>query len=314
VDRFVSGAVRDGWERESHFPQQIVNGLRHHFMEAGLHYFKHRKRVLYVSATKPLRHPLGQVFSDGISTILATVEANPRIKRPELAAKILGDQHDSPDAAPRKEQLASDLHYLIHTGHVIEFSNGMLELPLAPQAPQDKSAGTKPATRAPGEPVAAPHEAASEPAEAEHGAEETSSEETPSSEEHVTPSSEEHVTPSSEEHVTPSSEEHVTPSSEATIGGESHPSHEAVEPGVSSEAATPVSTVAESELSHIAPESPEPSVAPQEPPVVEEHVESISTVQSTADVAEATPVHAAETHEIAPEPEVEVAANPSSPL
>ncbi len=203
-------------------------------MEAGLHYFKHRKRVLYVSSTKPVRHPMGQVFSDGITTILATVEASPRIKRPELAAKILGDQHDSPDAAPRKEQLASDLHYLIHTGHVIEFSNGMLELPLAPQ---DKSGGdraARPAAPAPGQPAAESHEAAPEPVDestvteaehAEHGAEATSS------------------------------EEHVMPSSEATIGGESGesiPSHEAAEPEVSSEAATPVSTMVESEPSHAA--------------------------------------------------------------
>jgi hypothetical protein len=295
VDRFGSGAVRNGWEKESHFPQQIVNGLRQYFMEAGLHYFKHRKRVLYVSATKPVRHPAGQVFSDGITTILAAVEANPRIKRPELAGKILGEQHDSPDAAPRKEQLASDLHYLIHTGHVIEFSNGMLELPLAPQ---DKSAGDRPAKQAkpaPGGPATEPDESAAEPTD--------ESTETESGEaEHATPGS---------------AEEHLTPSSEATVEAESIPSHEEVEPAASSEAATPASTVAESAPSHAAPESPEISSAPLESPAVEEQVESVSTVQSPADVAEAVPVHAAalaETHEPAPEPEVEVAANPSSTL
>jgi hypothetical protein len=148
ADRFVAGAVRAAWEKESHFPQQIVNGLRPYFMEAGLHFFKHRKRVLYVSSTKPLRHPTGQVFSDGITAILTAVEATPRLKRPDLAAKILGDQHDAPEAAARKEQLASDLHYLIHAGHVIEFSNGILELPLAPQA---KTEGDRAAKPVPGE-------------------------------------------------------------------------------------------------------------------------------------------------------------------
>ncbi|MEP6669997.1 MAG: hypothetical protein ABJF10_12635 [Chthoniobacter sp.] len=144
-DRFVAGAVRSAWETESHFPQQIVNGLRPYFMEAGLHFFKHRKRVLYVSSTKPVRHPAGQIFSDGITAILKTVEASPRLKRPELAAKILGDQHDAPEAAARKEQLASDLHYLIHSGHVIEFSTGILELPLAPQEKPPVARGGKPA-------------------------------------------------------------------------------------------------------------------------------------------------------------------------
>ena len=143
ADRFVAGAVRSAWEAESHFPQQIVNGLRPYFMEVGLHFFKHRKRVLYVSSTKPVRHPAGQVFSDGITAILKTVEATPRLKRPELAAKILGEQHDAPEAAPRKEQLASDLHYLIHAGHVIEFSTGILELPLAPQAKPASGPGAK---------------------------------------------------------------------------------------------------------------------------------------------------------------------------
>lgn len=145
ADRFVAGAVRAAWEKESHFPQQIVNGLRPYFMEAGLHFFKHRKRVLYVSATKPVRHPAGQVFSDGITAILKTVETTPRLKRPDLAVKILGAQHDAPEAAARKEQLAADLHYLVHAGHVIEFSNGMIELPLAPQVKPPAGGGAKPA-------------------------------------------------------------------------------------------------------------------------------------------------------------------------
>ena len=146
ADRFVGGAVREAWEQESRFPQQVVNGLRPYLMEAGLHFFKHRKRVLYVCATKPLRHPAGQIFSDGITAILSTVEASPRIKRPDLAAKILGDAQDSPEATTRKAQLAADLHYLIHAGHVIEFADGALELPLSPL---DKPAPERPAKSSP---------------------------------------------------------------------------------------------------------------------------------------------------------------------
>ncbi len=131
-DRHVGTAVREAWEAESRFPQQIVNGLRPFLTEAQLHFFKHRKRVLFVSATKPQRHPAGQVFSDGITAILRTVEASPRIKRPDLAIKILGATQDTPEALALKALLASDLHYLIHEGHVIEFSDGALELPLAP--------------------------------------------------------------------------------------------------------------------------------------------------------------------------------------
>jgi hypothetical protein len=162
-DRYVGAAVRDAWEREGRFPQQVVNGLRPFLMDAGLHFFKHRKRVLFVSGTKPERHPAGQVFSDGITAILRTVEASPRLKRPDLAAKILGEMPDTPETTARKEQLASDLHYLIHAGHVIEFADGALELPLAPQ---DKPAPERPAKQ-PRSPAAATPAAPDEAADVE---------------------------------------------------------------------------------------------------------------------------------------------------
>lgn len=133
-DRHVSGAVRAAWEAESRFPQQMVNALRQYFVDAGLTFFKHRKRMLFVCTTKPVRHPAGQIFSDGITAILQTIEAATRIKRPQLATKILGEVQDTPEALARKAQLAADLHYLVHIGHVIEFSDGTLELPLAPNA------------------------------------------------------------------------------------------------------------------------------------------------------------------------------------
>ena len=140
ADRHVAGAAREAWEAESRFPQQMVNALRPYFAEAGLTFFKHRKRMLFVCTTKPLRHPEGQVFSDGITAILKTVDASPRIKRPQLAMKILGEPQDTPEATARKAQLASDLHYLIHAGHVIEFSDGALEIPLNPNAkPEQES-------------------------------------------------------------------------------------------------------------------------------------------------------------------------------
>ena len=134
LDRYVSGAVREAWEAERPFPQQLVNNLRPYFVEAGLHFFKHRKRLLFVCAHKPQRHAAGETFSEGIASILIAIEENGRLKRPALAAKILGAQHDSPDLAPRKAALASDLHYLILAGHVVEFSEGALELPLPPKS------------------------------------------------------------------------------------------------------------------------------------------------------------------------------------
>ena len=149
-DRGIGAALRAAWEQEKQFPQNLVNQLRPAFHEANLHYFKHRKRMLYVSPIRPQRAPKGQIMSDGIASLLATIEATPKCTRHDLAVKILGDQHDAPEAAPRKAALAGDLHYLVQQGHVLEFHDGTLDLPLAPGEKSDsEKVEKKPATDAP---------------------------------------------------------------------------------------------------------------------------------------------------------------------
>ena len=153
ADPQILQALREAWEHERGFPVNLVNRLRPEFAQAGLHFFKHRKRVLYVSPIRPQRHPADQIFSDGITAILGVVEANPKITRPQLAAKLLGDQTDTPDVAAKKELLAADLHYLIRAGHVLEFHDGTLDLPLSPRAeaglePHPEGASRRPAAKA----------------------------------------------------------------------------------------------------------------------------------------------------------------------
>ncbi len=199
LDRHTSNSVREAWEKERLFPQGLVNNLRSYFNEAGLHFFKHRKRILHVSAIKPVRHPEGQIFSDGITAILKAVEEQPHIKRPQLAAKILGAGHDTPEAAPRKELLAADLHYLLQIGYVIEFSDGSFDLPLSPRGEEPPPKREKKAPQTPrpakGEsaaaaPADAPVEApADEPAEAP--VDETIHEASPPPEEEPVPGEEE---------------------------------------------------------------------------------------------------------------------------
>ncbi len=131
-DRMIGATLRTAWESEKQFPQNVVNLLRPAFHEAGLHYIKHRKRLVLVSPIRPQRAPKGQVFSEGIAAILSAIEAAPKCTRHDLAVKILGAQHDAPDAGERKTAMALDLHYLVQAGHVIEFHDGTLDLPLAP--------------------------------------------------------------------------------------------------------------------------------------------------------------------------------------
>ena len=130
LDRGISYIVGDAVEQERRLPLSIVNALRPYFNEAGLHLFKWKRKMLFASGIRPLRHPADQAFSDGISAILTTVGENPGIKRPALATRLLlGIAPESPEATAKKESLAADLHYLIQIGYVVEFQNGALELP-----------------------------------------------------------------------------------------------------------------------------------------------------------------------------------------
>jgi len=145
-DRNFTAAVRHAWEDENRFPGQLMNHLRHEFIRAGLHIFKHRNRVQLVSGIRPT--PFSKVqetLSDTVTEILKVIASTPKCTRADLAAKILPAQEE--DAAKHKSLLVADLHWLTHAGHVIEFHNGILELPSVPnpapdaKKPREKTAG-----------------------------------------------------------------------------------------------------------------------------------------------------------------------------
>lgn len=124
-------AIREGWEREKRFPAQLIHHLRKAFLEAGLHLFKHRKRAQFIGTTRPELFPLESKdsLSPGIAAILDAIAAKPGCDRHHLAEVLL--QKGDPDEAAAKAVLASDLHWLIHSGHVIEFHDGRLDLPIS---------------------------------------------------------------------------------------------------------------------------------------------------------------------------------------
>jgi hypothetical protein len=166
-DRALGLALQKAGQAQHAFPQDIVNAMRPVFTEAGLHFFKHRKRIVYVSTVRPLRYPEGQPARDQVLAILRAIEAAPRCTRQDLARKIIGDHFEAPEKAEEKTALAGDLHYLLVAGHVIEFSDGKLDLPLAPKtaaaetaepdvaAEKAEAAETAPAYSAPVEEAAA---------------------------------------------------------------------------------------------------------------------------------------------------------------
>ncbi len=141
-ERGLTSAAREAFDKELAYPSGIVNGLRHFLNEEGLHVFKHRKRVLYVSSVRPKRADSSKGFAEGPATLLTLIGESPRIAKRDLAIKVLGSLDapvdaegntvESPELTARKTQLAADLHYLVHAGHVLEFADGKLDLPLSP--------------------------------------------------------------------------------------------------------------------------------------------------------------------------------------
>ncbi len=140
-DRSIIAAIRRARERENRFPAQMAGALRHGLNQAGLHVFKHKKRILYISTIRPQLFDSQAKVSPGLEAILATLRSYPRITRKQLAEKVLkrllgekSTEENSPEYLQAKNSLPTDLLWLAKAGHVIEFADGTLDLPLPPKA------------------------------------------------------------------------------------------------------------------------------------------------------------------------------------
>jgi hypothetical protein len=147
-DRSIVASIRRARDRENRFPAQMAGALRHGLNQGGLHVFKHKKRILYISTLRPQPFDLNQATaSPGLSAIFSALRSFPRITRKQLAEKVLvkllGDKakdEGSPEYQQMRTNLASDLLWLAKAGHVIEFSDGTLDLPLPPKQVAEKPA------------------------------------------------------------------------------------------------------------------------------------------------------------------------------
>ena len=128
-DRVLNKVIENEWNRETKSPSPMMQELASRFREVGLHVFRHRKGMLFVSPVFPraFRHDETGVSSQ-VRTILEAIGAQPRIGRKELADKLITGVSGE-DAEKSKLALASDLLWLINAGHVIEFNDGSLDLP-----------------------------------------------------------------------------------------------------------------------------------------------------------------------------------------
>ena len=167
--------IRSSYDSQRRFPLQIATLLSQQFASRGLQFFKVNKTVTHVAVARP--HFLDfetNVVSDGVRKIVNFINATvgctrrqlfealvpggipPAATAPVAAPAAPGDA--APAAVPVVEKVVispelqafiSDLHWLIHQGHVIEFANGVMETAKKPVArPVKTAAPTAPAAAA----------------------------------------------------------------------------------------------------------------------------------------------------------------------
>jgi hypothetical protein len=129
TDRVLFRLVENEWTTETRSPSRMMQELATQFRQSGLHVFRHRRGMLFVSPirTRPLVLE-GAAVSPSVKSIIETLSAQPGTKRKDLADKLLVDLAGE-ESERAKLTLAADLHWLVSEGHVIEFNDGSLDLP-----------------------------------------------------------------------------------------------------------------------------------------------------------------------------------------
>jgi len=128
-DRTLNRAIEQAWARETRSPSEVMQELASRFRQNGLHIFRHRRGMLFVSSIRVRAFVHEQAgVSPSVNAILEAVSATAGINRKQLF-QALTDNGASEDAEPRRLALASDLRWLINEGYLIEFNDGSLDRP-----------------------------------------------------------------------------------------------------------------------------------------------------------------------------------------
>lgn len=165
----VTRLVRQTWDDQRRFPLQIATVLSQQFAGHGLQFFKVNKAITHVSVARPHFLDLEMTpVSDGVKRIVEFINAHPRCSRRKLfetlvpspapaslpatapvqtepaVAEATPPPPEPNEPTPDQTAVISDLHWLIHQGHVIEFANGMMETAKKP-LPKPPKPTAKPA-------------------------------------------------------------------------------------------------------------------------------------------------------------------------
>ncbi|MGI8891308.1 MAG: hypothetical protein ACR2G0_11075 [Chthoniobacterales bacterium] len=132
-DRALNLVIENAWSQEFRSPTKMMQELIGAFRQSALHIFRHRKGMLFVSSLRPKAFSQDtSSLSTAMAAILAALRENAGVSRNQLLEKLPHDGATEAEAVEkRKLALASNLHWLIREGHVIEFNDGALDLPRA---------------------------------------------------------------------------------------------------------------------------------------------------------------------------------------
>ena len=164
----MQNLVRYAIDDQRRFPLKIVNMLSQEFSSHGLQFFKRKKSVTHVSVSRPHHLNLEQTpVSDSIRNIVTFVVDNQNCTRRMILDKFAPepDKLESAEASgegdapkpetplsPERTAILSDLHWLVHQGHVVEYANGQMEIAPKPQPPQQKKKKPRPEKKPKAEP------------------------------------------------------------------------------------------------------------------------------------------------------------------
>ena len=131
--------------QETRSPSNMMQELAGRFRENGLHIFRHRRGMLFVSPIRVRAFVHEQAgVSSSVNAILKALATTPRTNRKQLLETLIGEVAVE-YAESRRLALASDLRWLINEGYVIEFNDGSLDLPRATASAQEPLKAVEPA-------------------------------------------------------------------------------------------------------------------------------------------------------------------------
>jgi hypothetical protein len=158
--------VRSEWEHQKHFPLTVATKLSQQFASHGLQFFKVDKTVTHVAVARPQYLDLETTpVSENIKRIVEFINGNAKCSRKKLlealapvarptvievnpgAPAVAPAEAAAPEPTPEQTAVVSDLHWLVHQGHVLEFADGRLETAKkpAPRPPKPQKQPAEPA-------------------------------------------------------------------------------------------------------------------------------------------------------------------------